>query len=177
MIRLFKLIFVFVILAAAYYSFKQHSEPAIFWHPVKTQQNINIKFPGDPKHTQKIRDFPIIGQARLQIYQQLLDDDLFVLIELKARDKDLTRFNLDELETAIFALNGTENLRISNKHLFELHAYPSIDYVAHDKKGNLIYCRTIKVNNQLVSMIYASPVEQFSKKRHKKFFDSLQFEK
>ena len=174
MIRLFKLVFIVVILAGAYFSFKHHSESSALWFSVTTQQNIKIKFPSNPRHTQKIRDFPIIGQAKLQIYQQETEGDLFVYIELQSRTKNLSKFNLNELEVAVFALNGTENLNLTNKRLFDLESNPTLDYVAHDKNGNLIYCRTIKVNNQLVSVIYASPAEKFSKKRHKQFFNSLQ---
>ena len=175
MIRLFKLTFIFVILAGAYFSFKQHNDSLTLWQSVTSQKNVKVKFPGNAKHTKKIRNFPIIGQAKLQIYQLQTEPDLFVYIELQARTKNLTQLKLNELEATILALNGTDDLKITNKHFFDLESKPALDYVAHDKKGNLIYCRTIKINNQLVSMIYASPVEQFSKKRHKQFFNSLTF--
>jgi len=174
MIRLFKLIFLIVILLAAYFSFKQHSDSSAAWHSVTTQQNVKIKFPGNPKHTQKIRDFPIIGQAKLQIYQQQTKQDLFVYIELQARSRKLSQLKLNQLETAIFALTGTDNLEITNKRFFDLYSKSALDYLAHDAKGNLIYCRTFKLNDQLVSLIYASPTGQFNKKRHKQFFNSLQ---
>jgi len=173
MIRLFKLIFIIVILTAAYYSFKQHRESITLWHSITTQQSIKIKFPGEPQHTQKIRDFPIIGQSGLQIYQQQVDNELFVFIELQTRSKNISKLKLNKLEDAIFAINGTTGLKITNKRFFNLQSQPAMDYVAHDTKGNLIYCRTLKLKNQLASLIYASPVKQFNKKRHKQFFDSL----
>ncbi len=173
MIRLFKLIFVIVILLGAYYSYKNHSESSALWHSLTTPQNVQIKFPVKPEHTQKIRDFPVIGQAKLQIYQQQINDELFVYIELQTRKKDISELTLNDLEPAILAMNATDTLEMSDKTLFELQSNPAMDYAAHDKKGNLIYCRTVKKNNQLISIIYGSQTDRFSKKRHKQFFNSL----
>ncbi|VAX00844.1 hypothetical protein MNBD_GAMMA21-2300 [hydrothermal vent metagenome] len=173
MVRLFKLVFIIVILSAAYFSYKAHVESSAPWHAVTTQQNKQIKFPVAPKHTQKIRDFPIIGQSSLHIYQQQTDPELFAYIELQTRKNSLDKFTLKQIETAVFALNGTEDLKITNKRFFDHQSIPTLDYVAHDTKGNLIYCRTYKLDDLLVSLIYASSKKRFNKKRHKQFFDSL----
>ena len=174
MIRLFKLVFIIVILTGAYFSYKSHIESSAPWHTVTTQQNKQISFPSAPKHTQKIRDFTLIGQSSLHIYQQQTERELFAYIELQTRKSSLNKFNLKQLEAAVFAMNGTDDIKITNKHYFEYQSQPTLDYVAHDTKGNLIYCRTFKLNDLLVSLIYASPTKQFNKMHHKQFFNSLQ---
>jgi len=177
MIRLFKLIFFIVILSGAYFSYKSHNESADStrpWYPIITQQKIQIQFPIAPKHTKKIRDLPIIGQSNLQIYQQQTDKELFVYIELRTRNQKLNKLKLNQLETAVHTVNGTDDLKITNKHFFSANSQSIMDYVAHDTNGNLIYCRTYKLDGMLVSLIYASQADQFNKKRHKQFFNSLQ---
>jgi len=173
MIRLFKLVFIIVILSAAYFSYKTHVESSKPWQSMTTQQKIQINFPDAPEHTQKIRDFPIVGQSSLHIYQHQTDKELFAYIELATRKNSLKIFTLQQLEAAVLAMNGTDDLKITNKHYFKNNSQPIVDYVAHDTKGNLIYCRTYKLDDHLVSLIYASSTEQFDKKRHKQFFNSL----
>jgi len=176
MIRLFKLVFVIVIIAGAFFSFQQHSAtlvPSTKWPFVTTQNNAQIQFPDKPEHTQRIRNLPGIGEVNLQIYQHQAENELFVYIEMHTASKKFNTFDLNDLEPTVFALNDTNNLAISHKRHYDHQGHATLDYVAHDQKGNIIYCRTIKQAQRLISIIYVSPLNHFSKKRHKQFFNAV----
>jgi len=120
------------------------------------------------------RTLPIIGPVNLHIYQHQAENEVFAYIELKLPNH-LKPLSLAELEPAVFMLNDTQNLTISHKHLLTHPNHTSLDYVTEDTKGNIIYCRTITAAEKLMSIIYISTAEHFSKQRHKQFFDALRW--
>ena len=175
MIRLFKLVFVIVILAAAYFSFKQHAVSTAQWTGITTPTKVQLKFPDKPTHAQKLRNLPILGEAKLLIYQYRAKNDLFVYIEVAAHKRRLDSYKLAELESAIFALNDTANMTLTDKKHYERDGFSVLEYVAKNGKDQRLYCRTLKQADRLASILYISTSSHFSKQRHEQFFNSLKW--
>jgi hypothetical protein len=55
-----------------------------------------------------------------------------------------------------------------------LHSQPGIEYLATSQAGAKLWCRTVKRDTQLVSIIYANRSAAYNEKLRDAFLNSLQ---
>ena len=176
--RLFKLLVIAIIVGSAYLYAKQHSNDSDKWQTVTTPSGVSIQFPQQPISKSLQRDLPVLGRINLMTYQSAQDNHIFILLlaspsERSNQQKDIQRSNLHDLEAAIHAMNDTTQLTITDKRAFLLQSQPGLEYKATNPHGAVIWCRTVKIGNQLLSIIYGSSKPDQDNRLRDSFFQSF----
>jgi hypothetical protein len=173
-VRLFKLFVIGAIVAGAYFYTKQHSDVTPHWETIRVGPHISIQFPQQPVTKSFHKEIPGLGNIKLTTFQSAKDAHIFVLLWAQSLEKDIRGSSLNSLLSSVHAINDTSGLKISNKQEFMFHNHRGIEYKATNRNGASIWCRTIKKDNQLISIIYGSNSQDIDKQMRDNFLNSLQ---
>ena len=172
--RLFKLLIIAIIIGSVYSYAKQHSGDNTNWQHLSVVPGVSIQFPEQPVSKSFQKTIPALGKVNLTTYQSSTGSHIFVMLIADSQVKNIRNRNLNALEDSIHAINDTGGLTISNKQAFMFRSHPGIEYKANNQKGAILWCRTIKKDNQLISIIYGSSLEKIDGQLRDTFFNSLQ---
>ncbi|MGD8926453.1 MAG: hypothetical protein PVG20_06370 [Thioalkalispiraceae bacterium] len=172
--RLFKLLIIGIIVTVAYLYTQQHSTDTPQWETIAVGPDISIQFPQQPVSKSFHREIPGLGNIKLTTFQSAKDTHIFVLLWAQSLKKDIRGRSLISLLSSVHAINDTTGLKISNEKEFMFRNHRGIEYEATNRNGASIWCRTIKKDNQLISIIYGSNSQDIDKQIRDNFLNSLQ---
>jgi len=182
--RLFKLLIIGIVVGSIYSYAKQHAEntsenrishdSTISWHTVTTSSGVSIKFPMQPMSKSFNRNIPSLGKIKLNTYQLVQDEDLFILLHALPLEVNIRHQPLSVLEDLIHHINDTDQLTITDKRRFILNSFRGLEYKAVNEYGSQIWYRTWKKDGQLYSIIYGSSQKRQNHRLRDIFFKSLQ---
>ena len=171
--RLFKLLIIAIIIGSVYLYAKQHSGDTSNWQHLSVAPGVSLQFPEQPVSKSFQKNISSLGKINLTTYQSSNGSHIFVMLIADSPLKNIRNRNLNSLEDSIHAINDTTGLNITDKQAFMFRSHPGIEYQATNQKGAKLWCRTIKKDNQLISIIYGSS-EKIDGQLRDTFFNSLQ---
>jgi len=171
--RLFKLLIIAIIIGSIYFYAKQHSSTTTNWQHLSIAHGISLQFPEQPVSKSFQKNIPSLGKVNLTTFQSASDAHIFVVLIAGSLAKNIRNQNLSALGDSIHAINDTTGLTITHKQAFMFHSLPGIEYKATNQKGAILWCRTIKKDNQLISIIYGSNSAKLDSQLRDTFFNSL----
>jgi hypothetical protein len=171
--RLFKLLAILIIIGSIYFYAKQQNGTIENGYTITTPSGVSIRFPKEPARKTFYKNLYLLGKSRLIVYQSRIDNQLLVLLSVHPEQKDIRDIKFSELGTVIHEINDTSQMSISNQRDFVQQSYRGIEYKAITESGNSIWCRTVKRDGQLFSLVAAAGDGSGDKRTRTDFFQSL----
>ena len=171
--RLFKFLVIATIIGSLYFYAQHQSGVSESWYTTVTASGISIQFPERPASKTFNRIIKQMGNTRLTTYQLVVDNQVLVLLSALPEDQGFLDRPLEELEDIIHHVNDTTHMKIRNKRNFVQQSYRGIEYLAVADNGSSSWCRTVKRNGRLHSVITVTTGSSPNKQLTDAFFRSL----
>ena len=175
MFRLVRILGVGILLAAIYFYLQQTPYITASWQRTPISATLSLAFPEKARYQTRRVQHPSLGLTRLDIYDLIRQDEAFICLNIRPRQRTLAKLSLQDLLESVRQLNDTADAQINLKKEFNFRGHPAFEYHATTISGQRLWVRLVKFDDTIVSLIYAVDNRQVSRHSAENFFNSLEF--
>jgi len=172
MLRLFKILIVAALLAGLYFYLQHTPFITTTWDRINIKDGISLAFPHTARHHTTTAHTALFGHTKLDVFDFIDTREAYICLRIQPQHDKAMHRNLEQLLADIRQLNDTAGMHTELKKQFVYRGYPAYEYHATDRDQRL-WIRLLKINGEILSLIYAIKGESVDARQAENFFNSL----